>query len=88
MTILDLKIGEAGIITHVGGAKIIRFRLLDMGLLPNTLVKIQKIAPFGDPIQIQVRGYELIIRKEIAKKIQIKKEVHDATCLSRKSKFW
>lgn len=74
MTINDMKIGETGVITKVGGKGILHLRLLDMGVLPKTKIKIQKIAPFGDPIQIQIRGYELIIRKEDAEKIHILKE--------------
>lgn len=75
MTIKDMKVGECAIITKVGGEGPLRLRLLDMGLIPNTIVKVQKIAPLGDPIQIQVRGYELTLRKEDAEKIQVKKEI-------------
>ena len=61
MTLNDLKIGQSGIITAVGGEGALRLRLLDMGLIPKTRVRVQKVAPMGDPIQIQVRGYELTI---------------------------
>ncbi len=74
MTIADMKINEIATIIKVEGNGPLRLRLLDMGLIPNTVVKIQKIAPLGDPIQIQVRGYELTIRKEDAEKIQVKRE--------------
>lgn len=47
----------------------IKFRLLDMGLIPNTKIKLVKRAPLGDPIQIYLRGYNMSIRKQIAKKI-------------------
>lgn len=56
MTLNDLKIGQSGIITAVGGEGALRLRLLDMGLIPKTRVRVQKVAPMGDPIQIQVRG--------------------------------
>ena len=49
----------------------LRCRLLDMGLIPHTRITLQKVAPMGDPIQIQVRGYELTLRREDAEKIQI-----------------
>jgi Fe2+ transport system protein FeoA len=49
----------------------LRLRFLDMGLIPGTQVRLQKVAPMGDPIQIQVRGYELTIRLEDADKITI-----------------
>lgn len=74
MTIDDLKIGEEGIITQVGGEGALRLRFLDMGLIPGTKVLLQKIAPMGDPIQIQLRGYELTIRREDARKITIRRE--------------
>ena len=74
MTINDLKIGQSGIITQVGGEGPLRLRFLDMGLIPRTKVLLQKVAPMGDPIQIQIRGYELTSRREEAAKIQIREE--------------
>ena len=56
MTIDDLKIGQSGTISQVGGAGPLRLRFLDMGLIPGTKVQLQKIAPMGDPIQIRLRG--------------------------------
>ncbi len=75
MTIDDLKIGQSGTIAAVGGEGALRFRFLDMGLIPGTKIQLQKIAPMGDPIQIQVRGYELTIRREDAKKITLQESV-------------
>ena len=74
MTIDDLKIGQAGTIAQVGGEGALRLRFLDMGLIPGTRVTLQKVAPMGDTIQIQVRGYELTIRREDAAKITLKEE--------------
>lgn len=74
MTIDDLQIGQSGTIDQVGGQGPLRLRFLDMGLIPGTRIKLQKIAPMGDPIQIQVRGYELTIRREDARQITIKEE--------------
>ena len=71
MTIDDLKIGQKGIIASVGGEGELRLRFLDMGLIPGTAVHLQKVAPMGDPIQIFVRGYELTIRREDARKIAL-----------------
>ena len=72
MTLNDLKIGQSGIITAVEGEGPLRLRLLDMGLIPNTRVRVQKVAPMGDPIQIQSRGYELTLRREDAQRILLK----------------
>ncbi len=71
MTINDLQTGQQGIISAVGGEGALRLRFLDMGLIPGTSVRLQKVAPMGDPIQIQVRGYELTIRREDAKMIDL-----------------
>ena len=72
MTIDNLKIGQTGTIDTVGGEGALRLRFLDMGLIPGTKVQLRKVAPMGDPIQIQVRGYELTIRREDAKRITLK----------------
>lgn len=74
MTVDDLKIGQEGTITEVGGEGALRLRFLDMGLIPGTCVRLQKVAPMGDPIQIQIRGYELTIRREDARKIALREE--------------
>lgn len=73
ITINDLSVGAEGTITEVGGEGVLRLRFLDMGLIPGTRIRIQKIAPLGDPIQILIRGYELTIRREDASKIFVKK---------------
>ena len=72
MTLNQLKTGSSGIITAVGGDGPLRCRLLDMGLIPHTRVTLPKVAPMGDPIEIMVRGYELTLRVEEARKIEIK----------------
>lgn len=51
-----------------------KYRLLDMGIIPNTEIEITKKAPLGDPIQIFLRGYSISIRKEIARKIEVEVE--------------
>ncbi len=74
MTLKDLEIGKSGRILTVGGEGILRCRLLDMGLIPNTKVTVQRIAPMGDPMEIRLRGYELTLRLEDAEKIEIKED--------------
>ncbi len=71
MTLDELSIGKEAVIETVGGEGALRCRLLDMGLIPRTRVQVRKVAPMGDPIEIRLRGYELTIRKEDAKKIEI-----------------
>ncbi len=74
MTLDKLHVGSSGVITAVGGDGALRCRLLDMGLIPRTRVTLQKTAPMGDPIEIRVRGYELTLRVEEAKKIEVEGE--------------
>ena len=71
MTLNELKIGAAAVITAVGGDGALRCRLLDMGIIPKTRVTLQKVAPMGDPIEIRVRGYELTLRVEETEKIEV-----------------
>lgn len=71
MTLEKAAIGQEVKITKVGGDGELRCRLLDMGLIPGTVVRIQKVAPMGDPIEIHLRGYELTIRKEDAGRIEV-----------------
>ena len=73
MTLDRLKIGETGIITAVGGKGALRRRLLDMGLTPRTKVMVRKVAPMGDPIELYLRGYELTIRIDDAKNIEVER---------------
>ena len=71
MTLDKLKIGEKAVIKTVGGTGALRLRFLDMGLIPNTEVRMLKRAPMGDPLDIVLRGYELTLRVEDAQKIEV-----------------
>ena len=78
MTLNKLEVGKTAVIRSVGGKGELRLRLLDMGLIPHTRVKMQKIAPMGDPLEIQVRGYEFTLRAEDAAGIEIEPEEEGA----------
>lgn len=71
MTLDMLPIGKQGKILAVNGQSVLRRRLLDMGLTPHTKVMVRKMAPLGDPIELHLRGYELSIRIDDAKNIEI-----------------
>lgn len=71
MTLEDIEIGKNGRIKSVGGIGALRRRLLDMGLTPKTSIKVIKTAPMGDPLVLYLRGYELTLRKEDAKYVQM-----------------
>ena len=72
MTLNDLKKGECGTILNNKTKGAIKQRFMDMGITKGIPVKVVKIAPLGDPIEIEIRGYNLSIRKDDAKKIDIK----------------
>ena len=84
MTIKDLKPGQSGIVTRVGGQGALRQHFLDMGVIPGVKVTLIKLAPLGDPMELQLHGYELTLRLDDAAKINIKPvtapaEADDAT---------
>ena len=71
MTLKDIEIGKWAKITEVGGEGVLRRHFLDMGVIPDTEVKVVKYAPMGDPIELMIHGYELTLRLDDAKKIQV-----------------
>lgn len=71
MTLNELGIGKTAVILSVGGNGALRQHFLDMGLIQGAEVTVVKYAPMGDPIELQIRGYELTIRLEDAEKIEI-----------------
>ena len=71
MTLDKLTLGQEAVIAAVGGEGALRCRLLDMGLIPKTRVRVEKVAPLGDPLELRVRGYSLSLRKEDAGKIEV-----------------
>jgi Fe2+ transport system protein FeoA len=72
MRISELKVGQkARIVTLLAGNKVYRQKLMAMGLTPGTPFTLSRIAPLGDPIEIQIRGVALSLRKEEANILQI-----------------
>ena len=71
MTLAERHIGQDALIQTVGGEGALRQHLLDMGLTPGTEVTLRKVAPMGDPIELELRGYELTLRLDDALKIEI-----------------
>lgn len=69
----DLKTGESAVIQNVGGQGELRQHFLDMGIIPGAEVTLVKFAPMGDPMELQVHGYELTLRLSEAEKIQIQR---------------
>ena len=71
-TLYDLTPGESGMILSVGNQSgAVKRRLVDMGLTPGTVVKVTKIAPLGDPLEVSLRGYEMSLRRADAAQIRM-----------------
>ncbi len=70
-TLAELAVGAEAKVIRVTGTSAVSRRLMEMGVIPGVSVKIVKTAPFGDPIQIRVRGYSLAMRKSEARTIEV-----------------
>ena len=73
MKLSELKPGESAQLTHIGGEGALRQHFLDMGLIPEAVVTLMKLAPMGDPMELRVHGYELTLRLADAENIEIEK---------------
>lgn len=74
MNICDLKKGEKAKIVNVNiKDDILKRKILEMGLTKGSFICVKKIAPFNDPISIEIRGYELCLRKKVLSKIEVLK---------------
>ena len=71
MTLRELPVGSDARVTNVNGGGRITKRLLEMGIIPGVAVRVVKMAPFGDPIEICVRGYSLAMRRSEAAAIDV-----------------
>ncbi|MFA4033943.1 ferrous iron transport protein B [Blautia stercoris] len=71
MTLKELEIGESAAIKTVGGSGALRQHFLDMGMIPGAEVTVVKLAPMGDPMELQIHGYELTLRLAEADQIEI-----------------
>ena len=71
MTLNEVKIGETVVVKKLHGEGAVKRRIMDMGITKGTEIYLRKVAPLGDPIEVTVRGYELSVRKEDAKMIDV-----------------
>ena len=86
-TLEDVAPGQRGIILQVGNENgPVKRRLVDMGLTPGTEVTVRKVAPFGDPLELNLRGYELSLRKADAAQIQLATGEEAATLTQARKK--
>ena len=89
MTLEHLRPGQSARIEAVGGEGALRQHFLDMGVIPGATVRVMKLAPLGDPMELRIHGYELTLRLADAAKIEIsapsdKTEPPHAPCKSEK----
>ena len=73
-TLKDVKPGQTVTIVKLHGEGAVKRRIMDMGLTKGTEVYVRKVAPLGDPIEVNVRSYELSLRKADAEKILVEEE--------------
>ena len=71
MTLRNVKVGQTVQVTRLNGEGALRRRIMDMGITKGTVLKVQKVAPLGDPMELTVRGYELSVRKADAEMIEL-----------------
>lgn len=67
----DMKPGESGLIVTLHGSGNVKHRLIDMGLVHGTKIHVMKFAPFGDPVEIKVKNFELALRNSEAGMIDV-----------------
>ena len=70
-TLREIKIGSSAKVVKIHGEGAIRRRIMDMGITRGVEIKVRKVAPLGDPLEITVRGYELSLRKADATMIEV-----------------
>ena len=70
-TLKDAKVGQTVVVVKLHGEGAVRRRIMDMGITKNVEIYIRKGAPLGDPFELNVRGYELSLRKADAEMIEI-----------------
>ena len=70
-TLRDVKIGATAKVVKLHGEGPVRRRIMDMGITKGTRIYVRKVAPLGDPFELQVRGYELSLRKADAQMVEV-----------------
>ena len=70
-TLKDVKVGQTVRVVRVHGEGAVRRRIMDMGITKNTVIYVRKVAPLGDPVELNLRGYELSLRKADAVMVEV-----------------
>ena len=72
-TLAELRTEQSGTVTRVGGERAFRRRLMELGLVPGTRVTLRKVAPLGDPLELEVRGGRISIRRRDAASVELER---------------
>ncbi len=70
-TLRDVAVGDSAVVRRLTGEGAVKRRIMDMGITKGTEVRVRKVAPLGDPIEVTVRGFELSLRKDEAEKVLV-----------------
>ena len=70
-TLKDVKVGDTATVVKLHGEGPVRRRIMDMGITKHVEIKVRKVAPLGDPMELTVRGYQLTLRKADAEMIEV-----------------
>lgn len=70
-TLREVKVGQTAVVSKLHGEGAVRRRIMDMGITKGTEILVRKVAPLGDPIEVNIRGYELSLRKADAEMIEV-----------------
>lgn len=70
-TLKEVKVGQSAVVVKIHGEGALKRRIMDMGITKGVKITVRKVAPLGDPLELNLRGYELSIRKADAEMIEI-----------------
>ena len=72
MTLRETKTGQTVKVVKLNGEGAVKRRIMDMGITKSVEIYVRKVAPFGDPVEVTVRGYELSVRKADAEMVEVR----------------
>lgn len=77
-TLKDARIGDTVVVTRINGKGAVRRRIMDMGITKNVEIYVRKMAPLGDPMELNLRGYALSLRKADAEMIEVQQSLYNS----------
>ena len=77
-TLKDARIGDTVVVTRINGKGAVRRRIMDLGITKNVEIYVRKMAPLGDPMELNLRGYALSLRKADAEMIEVQQSLYNS----------